>query len=344
MYSEQCPLSTRTLNRGLPLLQLTHHDYDDDIPFPSKASPSTLRDSWRKIDTYRQKPKIPPTHLDTNRPCIDVLCEKFNGMLNDENGISFTKLYPIIPDHDKRILNCMMLKRFNATMEIQNAWTAREYWEKERSDRLAIQQKQQFEYKKTLQKKHEVEKCMQADRFEALCRQHENDMTAMRREQYAKKLRAKRRVAKAEYERNLLAAQRQTLEKRRFAKTTNTRFRQQIDDQLKTHQCGIELDQRMHRATSIRKHHLNNYRKRIGHNNERHQMVHAIITNEIKEAERMHLDHLKEKIAQNDRRSRALRLNKLQWLEESRDRAQLTATLRDIVRKSVTPDNFLYGV
>lgn len=283
-------------------------------------------------------------HPDTSRSCIDVLCEQFDGMLGDHIDISLAKLYPTIPDHDKRILNCMMLKRLNDTMDAQNAWIAREYWDRERRERIAIQRKQQSDYQKSVRQKQELEKCMRAERLTALCRQHHSYVTAMRQELRSKKMRSNQRLAQAAYERNLMAAQRQTHEQRRTAETSNIRFRQQIDAQLRSHECRLELERRMQRAKCIRKHHLNNYRKRITNNIERHQMVHETIAKDIREAEQSHTDTLKEKIARCNRRTQILQMNKLQWVEDSRDRAQLTATLRDIVRKSVTPDNFLYTV
>lgn len=281
---------------------------------------------------------------DTSRSCIDVLCEQFDGMQTDDVGISLTKFYPTIPEHDKRILNCMMLKRFNDTMDIQNSWIAREYWDRERRERAAIQQKQQSDYQKSVRNKQEMEKSLRVERLDALCRQHHAYVTAMQQELRSKKVRSNQRLAKAAYERNLMTVQRQTHAQRKANEISNARFRQEIDAQLRSHECGLELDRRMQRATCIRKHHLNNYRKRISHNNERHQMVHEIIAKEIRESEQMHSDSLKEKINRYNRRTQMLQMNKLQWVEDSRDRAQLTATLRDIVRKSVTPDNFLYTI
>lgn len=328
MDTDHSFLSARSLLKHSPDYRWTQYDHTDSSFRPTP--PRTAR-----------KPKTPTHHADPSRPCIDVLCEQFDGMLADELGVSLTKLYPTIPDHDKRILNCMMLKRFSDTMDTQNAWIARDYWDRERRERAAIQRRQESDYQQSVRRKQELERCVRAERLEALCRQRQSYVTAVRRELHSKKVRSSQRLAQAAYERDLMAAQRQTHAQRRAAETTNIRFRQQIDAQLRSHECGAELDRRMQRATRIRRHHLNSYRKRIAHNNERHRMVHDIIATEIRAAEQSHADHLKEKIARCNRRTQTLRLNKLQWVEESRDRAQLTATLRDIVRKSVTPDNFL---
>lgn len=171
-----------------------------------------------------------------------------------------------------------------------------------------------------------------------------NYVDMMRQEQYAKRLRCKKRLAKVQYERNLMQYQRKMIEKRKLDQIVTARCRLKVDEQIRKYECNAELNRRMQRADFIRKHHLNINRKRIVENNERHQMTHALIAEEIKEIDRLNLRYLKDKIADCDRKSNTIRMSKMQWIEESRDRAQITATLRDIVRKSATPDNFLYSV
>lgn len=326
MYSDRCPLSTRLLKKNVL------HDciYKSSIK-------SLKNDFWCKIDTNCQ----PIKSISCSAPNVDSLCKQFNEMLSGRYSAS---LLSIIPNHDKKILNCMLLKRFNDTLDMQNAFIARKYWEEEKDNRIELTKQQQLEYFNSIREKQEMEKLLRFERLNALCKQQELYVDGMRQEQNNKKIRLKKRLAKVQYERNLMQYQRQLMEKRKIDRILNTRCKMRVDEQLKNHECSADLDKRMQRAESIRKKHMNICRRRVIEDNERHEIAHALNAQEIRDIERSNLKYLEDKIADCDRKSKMLRLNKMRWIEESRDRAQITATLRDIVRKSATPDNILYSI
>lgn len=281
-----------------------------------------------------------PIKYKTEQNTIKILCEQFDEILNSDYNISFLKQFPLIPEHDKRILNCMLLKRSNDALNLENSYIAQKCWEDDKQQRNELLRKHQSNHLDWLKEKQEIEKYLHAQRSDALYKQHENYISTIAHEIQVKKCRFNRRLERLEHERNVMQRQRQLIEKQKTDQNARLRQWNQIEHELQKCERSAELESRMDRANHTRNHYLTILRRRTMEDNQRQRLIHAINYEEIKELERMNMDYLKEKVADCDRRSKQFHLNKMQWIEESRDRAHTTAHLREIIRKSITPDTF----
>lgn len=279
-------------------------------------------------------------HSERNRNTINILCDRFNEILNCD--VTLFKQYPTISEHDKRILNCMLLKRSNDAISLENSHVAQRFWEEDKQQRDNLLKKHHSNHMHWLKRKQELEKFLHSQRTDALCKEHENYVSTIRCDIQVKALRLNKRLKDIEHERNVMQRQRQLIEKRKCDQNASSRQWKDIEDELQKCERISELDSRMHRANYTRNHYLDILRKRTIDHNERHQLIHAMNYEEIKESERVNLSYLKETVAECDQRSKKFISNKMQWIEESRDRAYATANLREIIRKSITPDSFSY--
>lgn len=269
---------------------------------------------------------------------INSLCDRFNEMLNCD--VTLLKQLPTISEHDKRILNCMWLKRSNDAIHLDNSYVAQLFWAEDKQQRIDLFKKHQSNHMDWLKEKQQFEKFLHSQRTDAMCKEHENYVSTVTHAIQVKGIRLNKRLKDIEHEREVMQRQRQQIEKQKSDQNARARQWQHIGDELQKCEQINELDSRMHRANHTRNHYLDILRKRTIDHNERHQLIHAINCEEIKQSERINLNYLKEKVAECDQRSKRFILNKMQWIEESRDRAHATANLRDIIRKSITPDSF----
>lgn len=279
-------------------------------------------------------------HSERNQNKINILCDRFNEILNCD--VTLFKQYPTISEHDKRILNCMLLKRSNVVLNLENSYVAQQFWEEDKQQRNDLLKKHHSNHVHWLKEKQELEKCLHSQRTDALCKEHENYVSTITHEIQVKGLRLNKRLKEIEHERDIMQKRRQLIEKQKCDQNARSRQWKHIEDKLQKFEQISELDSRMHRANHTRNHYLDILRKRTIEQNERHQLIHAMNYEEIKESERINLNYLKEKVAECDQRSKQFILNKMQWIEESRNRAHATANLREIIRKSITPDSFSY--
>lgn len=277
-------------------------------------------------------------HSKRNQSTMKMLCDRFNEMWNCD--VALFKPYPLIPEHDKRILNCMLLKRSIDALHLENAYVAQQFWDEDKQQRDHLHKKHHLNHMHWLKEKQQLEKHLHSQRTDALCKQHENHVSTITQEIQVKGLRLTKRLKDIERERAVMQRQRQSMEKRKCDQNSRSRQWKHIEDELQKHERISELDSRMRRAHRTRNHYLDILRKRTVEDNERHQLIHAMNYDEIKEYERTNLNHLKEQVANCDQRSKQFILNKIQWIEGSRERAHATAHLREIIRKSITPDSF----
>lgn len=266
-------------------------------------------------------------HSERNRNTINILCDRFSEMLNYD--VTIFKHYPTISEHDKRILNCMLFRRSNDALNLENSYVAQQFWEEDKQQRNDLLKKHHSNHVHWLERKHELEQFLHSQRTDALCKEHEN---------YAhnKGLRLNKRLMEIDHERDVMQRQRKLIEKQKCDQNARSRQWKHIEDELQKCERSSELDSRMHRANYTRNHYLDILRKRTIEDNERHQLIHAMNYEEIKESKRVNSNHLKEKVAECDQRSKQFILNKMQWIKESRDRAYATANLREIMRKSIS--------
>lgn len=231
------------------------------------------------------------------------------------------------------------MKRVDNAMHLENAYLAQQHWEQEKDYRNALHKQQRLSYINAVREKQQIERKIHDQRLKTLNEQQQIYTDTIRREIQAKKHRLKYRLEKIANERNAMLWQRERERQQKCDRISIAQQKNRIDRELQLHECNNHLDERMTRADAIRNHYLDVYRRRINEENERHQQIHAINYEEVKDLEEINLQRLKDRLAVQDRKSKAFLVNKSQWVEQSRDRAHVTATLRDIIRKSVTPND-----
>lgn len=270
------------------------------------------------------------------------LCEQFDSTYLTEFRPLVAKLYPEISDHDKRILGCMLTKRVGDTERMEYALLARKYWDREREEREALLKQQTMDMVAVQRAKHEADKSIRQNRLDALAQQQQYCTAMLKHELNAKRCRTKRRLEKVLFERKVMHTQRQQDRMRKQQLNAISLEKQRLDEQIRNGECSAMLDKRITRADRVRNHYLDAYRRRLNEENEKQQWIHAANFDEIKQTEKYNLQVLKQRLVDRRQKVDQFESNKMQWTERQRDRARIAATLRDIVRKSTSPDNLSY--
>lgn len=323
------------------------------MPRPLAFTPIELQKCQPKPDFNKPSPPPPPSipPESNKRPTISLaqkhlkfqnLCEQFDSTCLNEFRPLVTKLYPEISDHDKKILNCMLTKRMDDTIRMEHALLARKCWEREREQRDALVKQQNLEFAETIKDKHEMDKSMRQSRLNALAQQQQCCSTMLKHELSAKRCRSKHRLDKVMYERQVMHTQRQQDRERKQEMNAMSLERQRLNEQIRNGECSAMLEKRITRATLARNHFLNAYRRRLIDENTKQQWIHATNFDEIKQMEKCKMEMLQQRLSDRQHKIDRFESNKMQWTEGQINRARITATLRDIVRKSATPDNMSY--
>lgn len=318
-------------------------------PKPLPFTPIELRKCSPKPDF--RKPPVSVPDCDNEPSSITLqqkhqqfqnLCEQFDSTCLSDFRPLVTKLYPEISEHDKKILSCMLTKRVDDTVRMEYALLARKYWNREREEREALLKQQHLDFAEMLRAKHETEKTIRQHRFDTIARQQQHCTAILKHELNVKRCRSKRRLEKALLERQVMHAQRQQDRRRKQELNAISLEKQRLDEQIRNGECSEMLEKRITRADCVRNQYLDAYRRRLNEENVRQQWVHAANFDEIKQMEKYNLQMLQQRMVDRRHKVDQFESNKMQWTERQRDRARITATLRDIVRKSTSPDNLSY--
>lgn len=270
------------------------------------------------------------------------LCKQFDSTCLSEFRPIVTKLYSNILEHDKKILNCMIMKRIDDTVRMDYAHIARTYWEQEKCERELLTQRQHLEYDNLVKEKQKTEKIIRDHRRMNLAKKQQHYINFMKNEINTKKCRSNRRLEKVRLERKIMFSQREQERLRKHQLTSIAQEKNRIDEEIRNRECTAKLEDRITRADAIRNYYLDTYQRRLNEENVKHSIMQAANYDEIKQMEKINLNQLKQRLFERDRKQKQFELNKTQWMEESRDKARITATLRDIVRKSTSPENYTY--
>lgn len=301
-------------------------------PKPDFSKPSA-------VATCHKQPSIT---LNEKHQKFQSLCEQLDSTCLTEFRPLVTKLYPEISDHDKKILSCMLTKRVDDTVRMEYALLARKYWDRESEERKALLKQHNLDFAEMIKAKQETERAIRQNRLDTIV-QHQQQCTAMlKHELNAKRCRSKRRLEKVVLERKMMHAQRQQDRRRKQELNAMSLEKQRLDEKIRNGECSAMLEKRITRADCVRNHYLDAYRRRLNEENVRQQWIHAANFDEIKQMEKYNLQMLKQRLDDRQGKVDQFETNKTQWTERQRDRARITATLRDIVRKSTSPDNLSY--
>ncbi|XP_067627367.1 coiled-coil domain-containing protein 177 [Eurosta solidaginis] len=246
--------------------------------------------------------------------------------------------YQQIPSHDKRILNRMAHKRSERAIAKDNAWLARKYWENERYERELFKCAQMEEYKRAIRDKQFQDYLLTKARLNEIAQRDLSELQRLRNALEEKDVNTNRRLDALRVERGIATCQRRCDELRRVEAVTVQQESQQVDEQLKKEEICTRSNERLQRAEQIRTEMLESYLRRLRYDNYMEGLVHEEQWLEAQKLERQRraqlADHIQQKREQSQRFIEARQRRK----QAITRKAKLAASLRELVRNSVTPD------
>lgn len=273
---------------------------------------------------------------------IQSLCDQLEGVNISKITPRLTKLFPTIPEHDKKILNRMAMRRTKDLARREDAVIARKYWDAERSAREHLLHQQHMQLVNVLKVKRKQESIETAKRLQTLSERHQMYLDQVKKEISTKNQKLMHRLHNSELKKELKKCERRQEELQKFAAAAVNQEESRLDDALKKQECYSQLEGRITRAGAMRNYFLNVYRRRLYEDNELEKALHAANYEEAKKAEQYKVDMLKNRLQERDRKCVDFIERKQRCLNDSRNQARTTAELRDLVQRSISPDNYSY--
>lgn len=280
--------------------------------------------------------------LSQRKTIYQNLCDKFESACLSEMSPRVSKMYPKISEHDRKILQRMAMKRTEEIAQSEDAVLARKHWEQEKYERDTLLTIQSLEFGHVLREKRHLEKAMRHNRLKHLSQRQKNYAEKIRNEIAAKNLKLMHRMKHIEIQKEVMQCQRRQDFIRKFELATMAQEENKVDEAIRKQECHANLEHRISRAHDMRNYLIGAYQRRVYEDNEKQQQSHAFNYDEVKRMDKLNHEMLKERLEQRNRKSTQFIIEKQRWVEESRDQARVTAELRDIVRRSISPDNYSY--
>ncbi|XP_016943023.2 inner centromere protein isoform X1 [Drosophila suzukii] len=248
-----------------------------------------------------------------------------------------------VPSHDQKILNCMAEKRNQQAADKETAWLARKFWENERLERQLLRVEQLEAYKQAIHDKQFQDYLVTKARLQSLAERDLAELKRLRGALHAKDAAAKKRLEARRLERDLNFCQRRCEELRRSEAVTVHQEEQHLDETLRRRDICMRLTQKLRRAGELRGQFLEAYLKRMQHDNFVEQAHHEEQWRERQQEERLRRDQLREDIERKRHQSQRF-VECRQRRQDDRFRtAKISASLRELVRQSVTPEGATNG-
>lgn len=271
---------------------------------------------------------------------VENLCEQLDSIGIHTITPRITKLYTKIPEHDKKILKRMAMKRTQEISQMEDAWLARKCWEDERTIRNNLINEHSLQYTRKVKEKQRLESIQTERRMNDLAKKEQQSLDDIRRNINVKEERLEQRLRAESVKKEIMNRERQLEEMRKFEAAAIIQQELQLDEEVRKQECYSNLEQRISRAEEMRNKYLNTRQRRLCMDNELEQHLHAANYDEAKRNELLKLHQLKAKIQERNRKSIRFMEAKQQYLTECRSQARASAELRDIVRNSISPDSY----
>ncbi|XP_037941327.1 uncharacterized protein LOC119674268 [Teleopsis dalmanni] len=251
--------------------------------------------------------------------------------------------YQRVPSHDQKILNRMANKRSEKATAKENAWLAQKYWENERYERELIKVEQMEEYKRAVRDKQFQDYLFTKARLNEIAQRDLTELQRLRGLLQEKDKKTKRRLDALRVERDITICQRRCDELRKAEAVNVQQEEQQLDETLRKREICNRLTERLQRADEIRSRMLGSYLKRIRYANYVEQLMHDEHWRDVQVFEKQKRELLKDHIDQ--KRTKCQRfVEKRQRRNEALSKtAKISASLRELVRNSVTPEGGAAG-
>ncbi|XP_017112396.1 trichohyalin [Drosophila elegans] len=251
--------------------------------------------------------------------------------------------FQLVPTHDQKILNRMAGKRSQQAADKETAWLARKFWENERLERQLLRVEQLEAYKQAVHDKQFQDFLVTKARLQSLAERDLAELKRLRGALDAKDAAAKKRLEARRLERDLNLCQRRCEELRRSEAVTVQQEEQHLDETLRKRDICMRLTQRLRRADELRNQLLEAYLKRMQHDNYLEQVHHEEHWRERQQEERLRRDQLRGDIERKMHQSQRFVQCRQRRQDDRFRTAKISASLRELVRQSVTPEGAVSG-
>lgn len=254
------------------------------------------------------------------------------------------KKFAQISDHDKKILSRMVMKRRKEMAMIEDAQLARQYWEQEKLARQRFIQEQNESYFKTIKEKREYEATKTRQRFEQIEREEKAQIERLKRELVEKEAKTESLLKTMEFRKEMKMYQKRQRELQKVDMTLVNQQEHEMNDTIWRQILIERLQQRIHRADNLRQKIMDVYKCRIQTDNQLEQTIHAANFDEAKKVEEFRMQQLREKIQHRDQKYKEFAEHRTRVMEESQQKAKISAAMRELIKRSVSPENMFRNV
>lgn len=247
-----------------------------------------------------------------------------------------------ISDHDRKILQRMVLKRTKEIAMIQDAQLARDYWEKEQAERKKIIEEQNESYFRTIRRKREQEALRTRTRLKRIAMEENAYIERLKQELIEKEAKTEKLRKDIELHRDLKLHEKR---QREFQKQDATLLNQQeheVNDEIWRQILIERLQERIHKADALRQKVLEVHKTRIQADNQLEQTMHQANYEETVKVEQFKQHALRERIRERDEKCKSFIRQRSRLIEESQKRAKASAALRDLIKRSISPENIKF--
>lgn len=329
-----------------PTTNLLHFPANSNSTLSLNASGGTASQPDKSYVVHKSITNLPQNNGLRHGSVLESLCDRFETLgiteLIPSQCRRFNKLYAKIPEHDKRIINRMAMKRSEEIARIEDASIARKYWDNERFCREIMVSEHNEQFTNAIKAKREQESNETKERLKMLAERDRSYFAKIKEEILRKNERLRHRLRNVTLAKEIRKCERQQVELEKYEAAIVAQQDRQLTDALRKQECFSHLESRISRADAVRNHYLQAFKRRLCADNETEQNMHAVNYEETKRIERYKLELLKQQIRERDRKSIEFRNRKERVMCESRNQARATSELRDIIRRSISPDNYSF--
>ena len=250
-----------------------------------------------------------------------------------------TKQTTNITDHDRKIINCMVMKRLKEIEMKEDAIFMKNFWEQEKLKRENLSKNHYQSYKNVIKQKRKIEKKELRNRRQRLKSIEDDHIETLKNSIETKDMRANSLLRDLEIQKGIRECEKKYKELQKIDTTiTNHEEREIEDDMWRYTICG-HLDERITKAETVRRKNIDSYRRNLMIENEIERNLHAQKLLQAKQLENFKMKKLQEQIVSREQKYRQFLENKQKQFEQLRGRAQATALLREVVRRSMSPEH-----
>ncbi|XP_063708838.1 DNA repair protein rad-50 [Culicoides brevitarsis] len=254
------------------------------------------------------------------------------------------KKFAQISDHDKKILSRMVMKRRKEMAMIADAQLARQYWEQEKVARQRFIQEQNQSYFKTIKEKREFEAAKTRQRMEQIEKEERAQIERLKRELFEKEAKTESLLKTLEFRKEMKIYQKRQRELQKVDMNLVNQQEHEMNDTIWRQILIERLQQRIHRADNLRQKIMDVYKCRIQTDNQLEQTIHAANFDEAKKVEQFRMQQLRERIQHRDQKYKEFVEHKSRLIEESQQKAKISAAMRELIKRSVSPENMFKNV